>query len=562
LSDDGWRFACPDWAERLAAGRSLVPSLPINAAEGARAVALFDKLCLPDVPGRPTMAEAAGDWFRDIVRHAFGSLDKASGRRRIAEIFALVPKKNSKTTGGAAVMLTALLVNERPRARMLFVGPTKIIANLAFEQAVGMIQADPSGFLQKRFRVAQHSKTITNLVTEAVLEIKAFEMVSMTGVKPVIVLVDELHIMSSNAQASAILRQIRGGLVSNPESLLIFITTQSDGVPAGVFKSELQRARGVRDGRIEGGSLLPILYEFPEAIQTDPARPWRDPELWPQVLPNLGRSITIERLIEDYRTAEDLGDEEIARWASQHLNVEIGLGLHSNRWRGADYWLAATDPELTLESLKARCDTLVVGIDGGGLDDLLGLAVIGRDRKTRDWLSWGRAWVHPIVFERRKDIAERLRDFVADGDLVVCERPTQDLAEVAAIVGDLADSGLLPAKASVGLDPAGVAALIDELDAAGISGERLVAVPQGYRLSSAIWGGERKLADGTWRHADQPLLTWCVGNARAEQRGNAILITKEIAGRAKIDPLMAAFNAGALMARNPEAVAEPEVMFL
>lgn len=562
MSDDAWRFACPDWAERLAAGRSLVPPLPINAAEGARAVALFDKLCLPDVPGRPTMAQAAGDWFRDIVRHAFGSLEASSGRRRIAEIFALVPKKNSKTTGGAAVMLTALLMNRRPRARMLFVGPTKIIANLAFDQAAGMIEADPAGYLQKRFQVAQHNKTITDRVTSAVLEIKAFDMVSMTGVKPVIVLVDELHIMSSNAQASAILRQIRGGLVSNPESLLIFITTQSDGVPAGVFKAELQRARGVRDGRIEGGSLLPILYEFPEAIQTDPDRPWRDPSTWAQVLPNLGRSITIERLIEDYRTAADLGDEEIARWASQHLNVEMGLGLHSNRWRGADYWLAATDPTLSLEAIKARCDTLVVGIDGGGLDDLLGLAVIGRDRKTRDWLSWGRAWAHPIVFERRKDIAERLRDFVADGDLVICKTPTQDLVEVAAIVGDLADAGLLPARAAVGLDPAGVAALVDELDAVGISGEQLVAVPQGYRLSSAIWGGERKLADGTWRHADQPLMTWCVGNARAEQRGNAILITKETAGRAKIDPLMAAFNAAALMARNPETVAEPEVMFL
>jgi len=38
-----------------------------------------------------------------------------------------------------------------------------------------------------------------------------------------------------------------------------------------------------------------------------------------------------------------------------------------------------------------------------------------------------------------------------------------------------------------------------------------------------------------------------------EPAGNAIRITKQISGTGKIDPLMAAFNAVALMAMNPEA---------
>jgi phage terminase large subunit-like protein len=36
-----------------------------------------------------------------------------------------------------------------------------------------------------------------------------------------------------------------------------------------------------------------------------------------------------------------------------------------------------------------------------------------------------------------------------------------------------------------------------------------------------------------------------------EPKGNAILITKQASGSAKIDPLMATFNAVSLMALNP-----------
>jgi phage terminase large subunit-like protein len=38
----------------------------------------------------------------------------------------------------------------------------------------------------------------------------------------------------------------------------------------------------------------------------------------------------------------------------------------------------------------------------------------------------------------------------------------------------------------------------------------------------------------------QALLAWAVSNARVEPKGNAIVITKQASGAAKIDPLMAA----------------------
>jgi phage terminase large subunit-like protein len=68
----------------------------------------------------------------------------------------------------------------------------------------------------------------------------------------------------------------------------------------------------------------------------------------------------------------------------------------------------------------------VVGGDGGGLDDLYGLCVAGRELATDRWLYWFKAWCWPDVLERRKQIAPLLKDFAADGDLVICDERELD----------------------------------------------------------------------------------------------------------------------------------------
>ena len=95
-----WDLSTPDWQDRIRAGRSLVPDLPLlDKIAAQRAVDVFDRLRLPDVPGKPLLKDAAGDWFRDIVRALHGSL--VGGERMVREPFLLVPKKSSKTSYGA-----------------------------------------------------------------------------------------------------------------------------------------------------------------------------------------------------------------------------------------------------------------------------------------------------------------------------------------------------------------------------------------------------------------------------------------------------------------------------
>ena len=534
-----WDTSCKDWAERIQSGQSLCPTLPLYTVEADRATAIFNLLRLPDVPGTPPLAEAGGEWFLEIVRALFGSWDAEQQFRHIRELFILCPKKSSKTTYAAALLLTAVLVSPRPRAEFLFIGPTQAVADLAFRQAAGMVALGP--VLSKKFLIQEHLKTLTYRPTGANLKVKSFDPRVLTGVKPSGVLIDELHVIGEMNNADRVLGQLRGGIISQPEAFLINITTQSERTPAGVFRTELMKARKVRDGETKS-AVLPILYELPPGID------WRDTSNWWMVTPNRGKSIEVERLIPDYEQAEASGEEELRRWASQHLNIEIGLALMTNRWAGADFWEAQAREKVTLHHLLAHSEVIDIGIDGGGLDDLLGLAVLGRHAETKEWMLWIHAWAHPSVLERRKGEAARFRDFASDGDLSLVKAVGQDVAHLAEIVAQVEDSGLLD---KIGVDPSGLGGILEALDAAGVPAEKIIGISQGWKMTGAIKTAERKLAEGVLVHGGQPLMAWCVGNAKVEPRGNAVIITKQAAGAAKIDPLMATFNAVTLMSLNP-----------
>jgi hypothetical protein len=89
----------------------------------------------------------------------------------------------------------------------------------------------------------------------------------------------------------------------------------------------------------------------------------------------------------------------------------------------------------------------------------------------------------------------------------------------------------------------------------------IVGINQGWKLSGAIKTAERKLADRSLIRGGQALMAWVVGNARVEPKGNPITITKQASGTAKIDPLMAAFNAVAWMSANP-ASTQPSIFVI
>jgi phage terminase large subunit-like protein len=540
-----WSTACPDWERRILAGESLIPFGPLFPQEAEAALAVYRELRVMDVVNSPTMGEICRPWLLEFVGSVFGSYNTDTGRRLITEFFLLISKKNAKSTTAAGIMLTALIRNWRQSGEFLILAPTIEIANNSFYPARDMVRADDE--LSDLLHVQDHVRTITHRKTNATLKVVAADNETVSGKKAIGVLVDELWLFGKRANAENMLREATGGLASRPEGFTIFLSTQSDDPPAGVFRQKLQYARGVRDGRIADKRFLPVLYEFPERMISEGKH--REKANFRVTNPNLGSSVDQEFLEREFRKAENDGEESMRGFLAKHLNVEIGLALQSDRWIGADFWAKGAVDGLTLKDVLKRSEVVTVGIDGGGLDDMLGLAVLGREESTGHWLLWTHAWIHPVVLERRKAEAPRFRDFERDGDLTIVANIGEDVEQVADYVEQVEDSDLLD---QVGVDQAGIGAIVDAIVEREIEHERVIGIPQGWKLMTAIKTAERRLAEGALKHGNRPLMAACVGNAKIEPRGNAVMITKQASGSAKIDPLMATLNAVALMGMNPK----------
>lgn len=571
-----WSTACPDWEERIVAGRSLIAMEPLFPDEAEAALAVFKSLRIVDVPGSPTFGEACEQYVFDFVAAIFGAYDAETGRRLIWEFMLLISKKNAKSTIAAGIMVTALIRNWRHSAELLVLAPTKEVADNVYVPAAAMVRADPE--LMQILHPIDHERRIKHLGNEAELKVVSADSGVVAGKKAAFVLVEELWQFGKDPKAAAMLMEATGGRVSRKEGFVVYLSTHSDEVPRGVFKTLLDQFRGIRDGTITNRRKLGMLYEWPKKLLDSGA--YLDPDFFYVTNPNIGRSVDEEYISEKLAEAQAGEPGDLQIFLAKHLNVEIGTRLSRDRWSGAEFWDRAADATLvTLDDLIRRSEVIVAGVDGGGLDDLLGLCLIGREKGSKRWLVWAQAWAWSIVWKRRADIATKLDEFIAEGSLIRCELPdddevealakiaegaegdadasdeelTEDILGVVEVLVRVRDAGLFPATEAIGLDPAGVATLVDELSKREFDDDQLKAIPQGWRLSSAIKGMGRKVAARTLRHGGQKLLSWCIGNVKQEPRGaSAVAITKQ-SPSAKIDPAAAMFSAGMLMMLNPEA---------
>jgi hypothetical protein len=210
----------------------------------------------------------------------------------------ILPTHNSGMS--AAIMMTALILNWRESGEFFIIAPTIEVAGNSFKPACGMIGSDDE--LKDLMNPQGHIRQITNLNTEATLKIVAAESDTVGGLKGIGILVEELWLFGKRPGATNMFTEATGGLAARPEGFVIWLTTQSDEAPAGVFSDKVEYARGVRDGKIIDPAFLPMIYEFPKNMIERKLH--IVPDNFHIVNPNLGASVDEEYLRREFMKSE------------------------------------------------------------------------------------------------------------------------------------------------------------------------------------------------------------------------------------------------------------------
>lgn len=229
---------------------------------------------------------------------------------------------------------------------------------------------------------------------------------------------------------------------------------------------------------------------------------------------------------------------------------ETGNQPRSERWIGSKYWSEGARPAMTLNDIIATADQCVVAFDGGGLDDLLSMSVLGRNAKTRKWMHWSKVWADSDILTLRKEISEPLAGLVAEGDLtLVNDLEAEAFPAIVGLCDQLRQAQLLPDEGGFGMPPDGVSTIVDALIDADFTDDDIWGISQGWRMNWAVELTPVKLKNDSLRHCDQPHMRWCASEAKTERRGNSLLVTKERSAPALVGPLLALFSSVLLMNR-------------
>ena len=566
-------MAVPNWSDLLDKGEPPLPPLKQIPGYSKRSEELGWKL-LKDFQFRSLgktepFGKNCPKWMEKVARFIFGTEDLRTGHRLVNEVLLTISKKNGKTTLFSLILLTMWVKSRRKDAKAMIIAPTKEAANIAYDTIKNAIQDTP--WLEERFGFVETQKKIRSFRDDKELKITSKGTDAVVGMTAPYVYMDELHQLGRSAKTRELLQHVRGARTGRPDALTMVTSTHAHEIGSDTWEAIVEMGRKIRDGEFVGaGTSAYISYEWTkEELRT---KAFEDPKLWHKTNPSLGVIINKDTMQGEADQQKATGAAEWDAWTNQFLNVPPGMHRTEHSWEGTAYWDACYDETISepgilgLQALLDRCDVAVAGIDGGSIQDWLGLVILGIDRETGRWLAWGHAWAHERYINEKPEYGAKVRAFERRGEITVVPdlgdpkpgetRRSIDLDEMVDVLCLCNEYNVFPKVAAIGID--GVAGVHYEQRIVGAddeyapASEQIGRIKQGAWLHDAITGLPRRMQNGRFGHCGSDAMHWCATNAQMTRKANGYYaITREgIARDQKMDLFIALLNATFVMLKH------------
>lgn len=443
--------------------------------------------------GRPFIL---AEWQREIVRSIFGPT--TDGRRDVRTALIGIPRKNGKSTLGAALALYLLIGDGEAGAEVYSVAADREQARIVFGIASQMVAAGP---LEKYAVVRRNWIEVPK--RQSIYRVLSADAPTKHGLNPHGIVFDELH-----AQPRRELWDVlTTGQAARRQPLTIAITT------AGFDRDTICWEQYDYGRKVEAGVISdPTFYFRWWGIQEGQA--WDDPDLWPTVNPNYGESVSPSFLTSEAQKAKH---QPARQNTFRRLYLNEWTQAES-RWIDLNVWDRSAGL-VTEERLAGK--PCCGGLDLASTTDIAALC----------WDFPGDDGVHEAIW----------RFFVAQEQLSNLDKRTAGQASVWAREGFLTvnDGGVIDYDAirqqinrdmgkfqvrRVAFDRWGSSVITQQLAEDGVE---LAQMGQGFAsMSGPSKELERLVLDGKYRHGGNPVMRWMIDN---------VVIRQDPAGNIKVD---------------------------
>jgi len=481
--------------------------------------------------GKPFML---APWQRDYVVTLFGWL-RPDGTRRYRESVLFVPRKNGKTALTSGIALYLLGCDREPGAQIYCAAYTQDQATLLYNNAVAMVEQ--SRRLRRHLTPIESRARIIHTASRSVFRAIPADYRGAHGFSAHGVLFDELHTQRTRDLYDA----LKSSMGARRQPLMVSMST------AGYNQASLcyelwTYARSVRDGTISAPHFLPCIYEVLEGVD------WQDEEVWKKANPNLGQSISLEFLREEYQNAlKRPGYENVFR--RFYLNQWVG---QETRWLSLEDWDACRG-----ELPDVQWRPCYLGVDLSATTDLTAIAAAWPLEDDRVALKlWFFVPGKTAAYREQFD-GVPYQTWQQQGYVTLSGEKSIQYDQVAQFVLELSQRYNV---CEVAMDPWHAQQVIQQLKSEHLT---VVEHRQGYAsMSAPSKEFERRILERRLLHDGNPVMRWMVGNVAISQdpAGN-IKPNKERSGD-RIDGVVAAIMAVGRASLNMSTEAECGSLFI